>query len=889
MKPPALFCRVALLLATSLFCYNTTFADEHKPNIIFVLADDLGWAELGCYGNTFHETPHLDNLAEEGLRFTQAYAAAPVCSPYRAALLTGQTPARLGITDYLRPNSANALSEAQVTLPEMLGRNGYATGMVGKWHLTGYKFQEAEFELRPMDHGFAWNTGSEVKGVGNGANTWPYVFREQPIRWIDLPGNRLGEEEYLTDRLNLEAVEFIERNQDTPFFLYLSHYAPHTILNGRSDLVEKYRKKHAPGASGRPNCYICEDAGLGKGDPGNHWATHHNPHLAGMLESIDDGIGLISAKLEELGIADNTIVIFSSDNGGETNITSNAPLRGGKSQLYEGGIRVPLIVRWPERIAPGGFTEVTTVNTDFYPTLLAAAEVDPDPSHKLDGISTLQTWEDPQAEPEREFLAWHYPLDRPHFLGGVSGGAIRSGDWKLIEHFDSGEDELFALASDPSEATNVASENADVVDRLKRSLSEWREDVGARMPSAPFLTETRNLYFGDHFKPGLVSDRLWYTKDWVAEDGILKRLPTGSENTRIFLRDAEYKNVVVQFDFRLGQAKDVRLMTGSGGGYNAVVHLRPDHFFIQTAVDRSVPYFSYRHGECAYAFEPDRWYTMTVEFVDDEVIAHLDADHVAHARHPIIDRTRQYFAFQVDENEAAFDNIQIFTAVAKKRDVEEAGRARLEAAIGNHPVQKSLEEEIRIEKVNAHERLYQNDETYRGLVNRVDQLDDQNKELFPAVNWSHKDYRKKVSQMRRKLHDSDPVYKETLFATHRANRALDAFLIAQKPEVEDWPNNRKKAELERLRLRFGDDPRYRKLIEEADAAQAKLEADYPMLFVSDEEIHELKKAAQEEAKSDSAFVAAKNERGAAYRAQQDYLHQNDERLSELMSQLEGAL
>ena len=272
-------------------------AQNRRPNVVFVLADDLGWAELGCYGNGFNETPHLDRLAKQGVRFTHAYAAAPVCSPYRAALLTGQHPARVGITDYLRPNSSNGLPVSHVALPEILGKHDYTTGMVGKWHLTGYKHHEAEFELRPTDHGFGWNTGSEVKGVGNGANFFPYVFRTQPISWIDLPKNKLGKGEYLTDRLNHEAVEFIERNHQRPFFLYLSHYAPHTILNGKPDLVEKYLRKHPPGPSmrDRERCYLCKDSGM-KGDACYHWASHHNPHLAAMLESIDDGIGMIDRE-----------------------------------------------------------------------------------------------------------------------------------------------------------------------------------------------------------------------------------------------------------------------------------------------------------------------------------------------------------------------------------------------------------------------------------------------------------------------------------------------------------------------------------------------------------------------------------------------------------------
>ncbi|NNE92511.1 MAG: sulfatase-like hydrolase/transferase [Verrucomicrobiales bacterium] len=878
-----------VLLIVAVLCATSALGDEVRPNVVFVLADDLGWADVGCYGNDFHETPNLDRMAGEGMRFTQAYAAAPVCSPYRAAFLTGQHPARLGILDYLRPNSANGLSKSLVTLPEALEKNGYETGMVGKWHLTGYRFHEAENELRPTDHGFGWNVGSEVKGVGNGANTWPYRFRTQPIRWLDLEENRLGEMEYLTDRLNLEAVEFIDRcaiaEDRKPFFLYLAHYAPHTILNGRADLVEKYIRKHPPGKSGRENCYICEDAGLGKGDPGHHWAGDHNPHLAAMLESIDDGIGKIASKLEELGLAENTIFVFTSDNGGESNVTSNAPLRGGKSELYEGGIRVPLIVRWPAKVKAGVVQDAPTMNTDFFPTILEAVGADPVPDQAVDGVSMLPLLEEVEPDAERPFF-WHYPLDRPHFLGGFSGGAIRVGDWKLIERFDSGMDELFNLESDPGESTNLAAEQPERIADFKAKLAEWRSETAAKIPSPPLLTEMRQLYFADHFTPGLVSERLWYGSDFVAEDGLLKRVKNGSNSTRIFLRDAEYSDVVIRFDFRRGESKDLRLMTGSHGPYNTVIHIRPDHFFIQTAKDPTGPYFSFRHGECAFEFEPDRWYSMTIEFSGEEAVAHIDRDHLARAKHPMIAKQRTYLALQVDDAAAEFDNFMVFHAKAKKGDELAKAKEWIESVEGKHPVQKSAEEEFQIRKTNAQEWYFQRDQKYRELVERLDELDEEMRQQFPAANKSNKDFRKDVANLRKKLHDTDPVYKETLVATHRASRAIEQFLLSKKPSIDDLPNSRKKAEIERLRVRVVDDPEYQVLVKRAKSAQAKLEADYPQLFVSDKEINEQKREAQQKLKENTEFKAAKNRRAAVWREIEAYLLEVDPKLAELKAKLE---
>ena len=467
-----------LLILLSSCVGTSTETASRSPNIIFILADDLGWGEPGCYGNTFNETPHIDQLAREGMRFTHAYAAAPVCSPYRAAFLTGQVPARVGITDFLRPDG-KALSTDHVTIAEALKSRGYVTGMIGKWHLTGYLYHGAKREVRAVDHGFDEELVSEIKGVGNGANFYPYVFRTQPVSWLNVKEKRLEGKEYLVDRMNLEAVEFIKRHRGKPFFLYLSHFATHTILNGREGLVEKYRRKHEPGPDVRgKRCYLCRDAGL-DGDPLHHWAKGHNPHLAAMLESIDDGVGMILDTLEALGLDRETIVVFTSDNGGELNVTTNGHLRGGKSMLYEGGIRVPLIVRWPGKVEAGTVCHRPTTNIDFYPTFVEASGFDGPPKQLLDGVSILPLLRDPEASLERDTIAWHYPLPKPHFLGGYSAGAIRRGNWKLIEFFDTGKTELYDLANDPGEKNDLSARHPDRTRELLRALAAWRTSVGA--------------------------------------------------------------------------------------------------------------------------------------------------------------------------------------------------------------------------------------------------------------------------------------------------------------------------------------------------------------------------------------------------------------------------
>ena len=423
-----------------------------KPNILFILIDDMGWKDLTCQGSTFYETPYIGSIARDGMRFTTTYAAAPVCSPFRAALMTGQYPVRTGITDYLRPNDPKHLAPAHVTLPEMLKRAGYATGIIGKWHLSGYANHGAK-ESPPGEHGFDEVIVSENRGIGGGSYFFPYHFNKEIER-------RLPGKEYLVDRCNLEAVEFIERHKDKPFFLYLSHYAVHTRLNGKAELVAKYQAKPGAGEGFR--------------------AARNNPHLAAQLECIDEGVGMIREKLRELGLSHNTLIIFTSDNGGEDRVTSNAPFRAGKSTLYEGGIREPLIICWPSVTEPGSVCRTPVSTIDFYPTLARIARCESAPA--IDGISLIPHLKNPDADLGRDALYWHYPLARPHFLGGRSAGAIRRGDWKLIEFFDTGEVELYDLARDPGEQHNLVAEESEKTRKLGRALHAWQRRVGVVFP-----------------------------------------------------------------------------------------------------------------------------------------------------------------------------------------------------------------------------------------------------------------------------------------------------------------------------------------------------------------------------------------------------------------------
>ena len=877
---------VVLCTFQTLPAFGGAVARARRPNIIIVLADDLGWSDLECYGSDFNETPHINQLAQRGVRLTQAYAAAPVCSPYRATLMTGQYPAQHGVLDYLRPNSGRPLSISHVTLPELLQQNGYATGIVGKWHLSGYKYHGAEYEVPPSAHGFSESFGTPVKGVGNGANFFPYVFRTQPVSWLRFPGHRLGPDEYLTDRINLEAVDFIERHQDEPFFLYVSHFAPHTILNGKPNIVEKYRRKHAPGASTRSKCYLCEDAGH-SGDHLNHWAGDHNPHLAAMLESIDDGVGMIASQLKTLSLTDNTLVIFTSDNGGETNVTSNAPLRGGKSELYEGGIRVPLIASWTGHLPENAVSSHVTSNVDLYPTLLATAAVAPAAEQILDGRSILNQLKDPNQSQPSAALYWHYPLDRPHFLKGRSSGAVRDGDWKLIEFYDTDEVELYSLKDDVGESKNLAKTRPSKTAELHSKLIEWRRQLGVRNHDEPLMVETRGLVFEDSFEPGTVSERWFFQKEWSVNKGRLTRNEIAGTNKRIFIRKPQFRNALIRFDFQLSSAGEVRLMTGSDGHYNTVVHIRPDQFFIQTAADKSVPFFPSYQGECAFKFQPDKWYTMTIELAEDECIAHVDHQHVAVAQHPIIDRERTYFAFQVDQPSASFDNVEILTA--KQRKNWSASRAEfLSTQASRPPIQRAQDERYQMLKTNVTDRLYRSDPGFRDLVTAVATAKEHERQMYPDVFLTIKQVRRQIEDLRQKLLKSDPHYKQLRDTINQHQQSVVKFLESRNTSLKNLPSTDYKAALERTRQRYITDTDYLLIMRKIEQAEQQFKDTYPRLFITNEEILAAQQAARRNLSDTLDFKAVIKATATAVRAEREYLLSADAELMELHNTLFGA-
>ncbi len=443
-----------------------------SPNILFFLADDLGWRDTACYGSEFYETPAIDRLAAEGVRFTQAYAAHPRCVPSRAALMTGKFPARLKSPGPWE----GALPLSEVTIAEALKEAGYVTFFAGKWHLGG------EGRL-PSDQGFDINIAGGHAGAPR-SYFWPYnKSRSAHGEAHGIEGLDDGKEgEYLTDRLTDESLAFLrkQKGSNQPFLLFLSHYAVHTPLESKEELTAKYTAKVA--AAGPFD-------GPGKVDEGTgHTKLHQdNPVYAGMIQSLDESMGRLLSELDALGLSDNTIVVVTSDHGGLSNCgwnrgrplaTSNAPLRAGKGHLYEGGTRIPLIVKWPGVAKAGVTTDALVANTDFYPTLLELAGAPAKPEQHLDGLSFVDALRGNPSE-EKRALFWHSPTCRPYSTGDENATALRWSKWKLIDFYDVGRVELYDISTDPEEAQNLAKTRPDVAERMLARVQAWRERIDA--------------------------------------------------------------------------------------------------------------------------------------------------------------------------------------------------------------------------------------------------------------------------------------------------------------------------------------------------------------------------------------------------------------------------
>lgn len=465
---------LALLIMLAAGCGSSGKPDgERPPNIVFITIDDLGWADLGCYGSRYHETPNLDRLATQGMLFTHAYASAAICSPTRAALMTGKAPARTGITDWIRarfqggdipadktykltytggpgdsllcPANPLWMELDEVTIAEKLKERGYVTGHIGKWHL-------GTEDWYPEKQGFDVNIG----GCDYGQPPSYFDPYENPrAKGIyNLPPRKEGE--HLSDRLADEAAGFIIAHREEPFFLNMADYAVHTPIQGRPDLVEKYKQKAPAGGQ-------------------------DNPGYAALVESMDMLVGRIMHTLDSLDLTSNTLLIFTSDNGGQSRVTDNSPLRSGKGYPYEGGIRIPLIVRYPGKIAAGSRSDVPVISHDWFPTLCETAGVSPGDPVEIDGLSLRPLLYGGDA-PAREALHWHFPHYRQKDV--VPYSVVRKGDWKLIKQYQGKEFELFNLASDPYETTDLAASQPDKVKELDDDLAQWLKTTGAALPKA---------------------------------------------------------------------------------------------------------------------------------------------------------------------------------------------------------------------------------------------------------------------------------------------------------------------------------------------------------------------------------------------------------------------
>jgi arylsulfatase A-like enzyme len=486
--------RYIIVMLSFLFVHHSVKAQNKnpRPNIIVILADDLGWADLSSYGSTFYETPNLDKLASNGIRFTQNYATCPVCSPTRASMMTGKYTVKTGVTDWIKGRqedgkampyekliaqpTAYQLALEEKTIAEYAVENNYKTFFAGKWHLG------EEEKYWPNLQGFQTNIGGWSKGSPSGRvnDTTGGFFT--PYKNPTITDGPAGE--YLTDRLTNECLSFMERNNQTPFFLMYSLYAVHNPLQAPAALIKKYEAKQKKLNIQNKDRFTKDEDWMKNENGWKRRLVQDNPVYAAMIENMDWNIGRILDKLKQLNIDDNTLVIFTSDNGGlstaEGSPTTNGPLRGGKGWLYEGGIRVPLIMYWKGKIIAGSISDLPVTTADLFPTIAKAIHKNYRKEKSIDGDNIFQLLAKPEANQNRK-LFWHYP----HYSnqGGKPGSAIRMGNYKLITNYEDDSVELYDVVNDLGEKNNIAGANRQMVDRMKRKLAAWLKKSNALFPN----------------------------------------------------------------------------------------------------------------------------------------------------------------------------------------------------------------------------------------------------------------------------------------------------------------------------------------------------------------------------------------------------------------------
>lgn len=466
---------IAILFLFFFYCRDGFGQNTSHPNVVFILVDDLGWADLGYSGSKLYESPHVDQLAREGIRFTNFYAGGPVCSPTRASILTGKATARTGITTFLiTPEQdaeyvTHALPLSEYTVAEAFKDHGYATGFIGKWHL-GYR----------QEH-WAANQGFDFAiGGSTSKNDWKEAFPDQsppvdrletlmfsPYHFTHMPDG--PENEYLTDRLTDETINFIKLNRDRPFFVFLSFHTVHTPLDAKPEVVQKYQEK-------------LEKIGIPDSDEEEFGSRVYQnlAEYAAMVHHMDENVGRLMQALDDLKLRENTIVVFTSDNGGKNSVTSNAPLRGAKHNLYEGGIRVPTVIRFPGQIRPGSHSDVPLISDDFYPTLLEMADLPLQSDQHMDGKSFKSIAFKGVNRSPHEHLCWHYPHRRFE-------GAVRWKNYKLLYEYKTGRMELYDLVNDPGERNDLSENKPAVARKMRNKLRKWLHSTGAKFPAEPMI------------------------------------------------------------------------------------------------------------------------------------------------------------------------------------------------------------------------------------------------------------------------------------------------------------------------------------------------------------------------------------------------------------------